>query len=512
MTQKRAALYARVSTDTQAKEGYSLAEQIRLNEAYCERKGYVVVERYADDISGETIDRPAMRKALDRAARKEIDVLVVLEMDRFAREPAPQYILQADFARYGVEIEFVNEDYGDGSDPMQNFRKLLAVGIASLERQHIKERSRRGKNSKARENKLPFGTAPYGYTLSKPDGLKAHPDEAWVVQQIFKWYVEDRVGMYAIRNRLLEQGISSRTGGVWPVSTISKILKNTVYAGYVLWGKTRIQNKKRAPQPSEEWIRIDTPVLVPPEMFEAAAEQCKSNVQQSKRNTRHPYLLRGFLICGGCGRRYNTCGFNYQRGGGYYRCNGNSDAYIGACTNGTLNTVRTDALVWGTICEYLDNPDAIGEAIDHHNEDSAEKREVFEQRRTSLERELANVERQMRALVDLFLDSKVPKDILDQKQLLLTRQKADYERQLTQLATPVLLTKVDKDTVLNVCAKLRKVLPNLDLDKKREVLRLLNVEVVVNADKSLCIKGLLPGHLVPHHQRGVCPDSGTSGD
>jgi site-specific DNA recombinase len=500
---KRAALYARVSTDIQAKEGYSLAEQIRLNEAYCEQHAYVVVDRYMDDISGETIERPAMRKALERAARKEIDVLVVLEMDRFAREPAPQYILQAEFARYEVAIEFVNEDYGDGSDPMQNFRKLLAVGIASLERQRIKERSRRGKNGKARENKAPFSRPPYGYALSRQHGLELKPDEALVVQQIFEWYTHDRIGLISIRNRLNQQSVPTRSKAPWAVSTISKILKNTVYAGYTAWGKTRVQNKKIVKQAPEEWIQVETPALVTQAVFEAAQKQCKANTYQSKRNTKHEYLLRGMLICGRCGRRYSAVANNGINNDGRYQCNSKVNVYGDFCRGGTLKAEQTDAAVWSLICEYLDNPDAIAAAIDQHNAQSAEKREVFEQRRNLLDRELANVERQMRSLVDLFLDSQVPKDILDQKQRLLIRQKSDYEYQLGQLATPVTLSKVDKQTVLAVCERLRAALHQLNIDKKREVLRLLNVQVTVNEDKSLLVSGFIPDNLIPRHADNV---------
>jgi len=306
MTQKHAALYARVSTETQAKEGYSLAEQHRLTEAYCERNGYVVVDRFMDDISGETIDRPGIQKALGRASRKEIDVLVVLEMDRFAREPAPQYILQAEFARYGVEIEFVNEDYGDGSDPMQNFRKLLAIGIASLERQRIKERARRGKNGKARENKMPVSRPPYGYQLDKERGLAPKPDEALVVQQIFRWYIEDRVGCVIIRNRLNEQGVPTRSNALWATSIIAKILSNTTYIGYSAWGKTRIHNKKHVKQAQDEWIPVSTPAIIEVSVFEAAQKQKAANTLHSKRNTKQEKLLRGFIVCGRCGRRFGV--------------------------------------------------------------------------------------------------------------------------------------------------------------------------------------------------------------
>ena len=63
---KRAILYARVSTDEQARSGYSLAQQLEALRAYCEREGYKVLEEVQDPgQSGASLERPGMDRIRD---------------------------------------------------------------------------------------------------------------------------------------------------------------------------------------------------------------------------------------------------------------------------------------------------------------------------------------------------------------------------------------------------------------------------------------------------------------
>ena len=79
----KAAIYCRVSTETQAIKGYSLGEQYAVCTQYLLDKGYVLVESVQEDISGTKYNRPKMNKLIDLAKNKSIDVIVCLELDRF---------------------------------------------------------------------------------------------------------------------------------------------------------------------------------------------------------------------------------------------------------------------------------------------------------------------------------------------------------------------------------------------------------------------------------------------
>src|SRR5512136_1831042 len=80
----RAAIYARVSTDDQAKEGFSIAAQLKRLNAYCKARSWQSIGEFVDDgFSGRDVKRPAYQRMM--AKKDDWDVLVVLKMDRIHR-------------------------------------------------------------------------------------------------------------------------------------------------------------------------------------------------------------------------------------------------------------------------------------------------------------------------------------------------------------------------------------------------------------------------------------------
>src|SRR5918993_2145797 len=110
---KRAILYARVSTDEQARSGYSLAQQLEALREYASRKGYEVLEEIVDPgQSGASLARPGMDRVRDLVFAGGISVVLAQDRDRFARKPAYNYLLQEEFEGHGCELKALN-DYGD---------------------------------------------------------------------------------------------------------------------------------------------------------------------------------------------------------------------------------------------------------------------------------------------------------------------------------------------------------------------------------------------------------------
>ena len=85
---KRAILYARVSTDEQAKSGYSLAQQMEALRAYADSEGYEILGEVTDPgQSGASLARPGMDRVRDLVAAGGVAVVLAQDRDRFAREP-----------------------------------------------------------------------------------------------------------------------------------------------------------------------------------------------------------------------------------------------------------------------------------------------------------------------------------------------------------------------------------------------------------------------------------------
>ena len=111
----RAILYARVSTDEQARSGYSLAQQLEALREYAAREGYEVLEEVADPgQSGASLERPGMDRVRDLVAAGGVSVVLAQDRDRFSREPAYLFYLREEFAEHGTALRALN-DRGDGS-------------------------------------------------------------------------------------------------------------------------------------------------------------------------------------------------------------------------------------------------------------------------------------------------------------------------------------------------------------------------------------------------------------
>ena len=80
-------LYLRVSTEDQAKEGFSLPEQKERLEALCKFKGYKIYDYYTDaGISAKTGNhRPEFDRLIEDAKSKKINTIIALKLDRLSR-------------------------------------------------------------------------------------------------------------------------------------------------------------------------------------------------------------------------------------------------------------------------------------------------------------------------------------------------------------------------------------------------------------------------------------------
>src|SRR5918997_6337643 len=164
---EQAILYARVSTDEQAKSGYSLAQQLEALREYAAREGYEVLEEVMDPgQSGASLARPGMDLVRELVAAGGISVVLAQDRDRCTREPAHHYLLRQELAENGTRIRALN-DRGDDS-PEGELTEGILDQLAKYERVKIAERTRRGVLRRAREGKIiPRGGPNYGFAYDE---------------------------------------------------------------------------------------------------------------------------------------------------------------------------------------------------------------------------------------------------------------------------------------------------------------------------------------------------------
>jgi site-specific DNA recombinase len=227
---KRAILYARVSTDEQARSGCSLAQQIEALRAYASRDGYEILEEVRDaGQSGASLERPGMDRVRDLVATGGVAVVLAQDRDRFAREPAYHYLLRREFEEHGTKIRALN-DRGDDS-PEGELTDGILDQLAKFERAKTAERTRRGRLRKAREGKVVAGRSPrYGFKLNASrDGYEVDEEKMAVVHRIFR-DVADGITPRAIALKLDREGVPTPRGAkFWDRSFFRNCVLDDIY-------------------------------------------------------------------------------------------------------------------------------------------------------------------------------------------------------------------------------------------------------------------------------------------
>jgi site-specific DNA recombinase len=423
---RQVAAYARVSTERQA-QTQTIEQQIERLRAYAQQQGWPLpdVRIYKDDgHSGARLDRPALDRLRDAVARGDVDAILITSPDRLARRYAYQVWLLEEFERAGCSVVFLERP--PTGDPQDALVIQIRGAIAEYERAVIADRMRRGRLTALRAGRLlPWSTPPYGYRLDPlrprdPSGVRVEETEAEIIRQLFTWYVEDGLTLYAIAQRLIARGVPTPTRRqFWNPSSVHKILRNQTYAGLAYGNqKQMVPAKRRHPligrepktgggescrlRPRDEWIGVAVPAIVSEERFGLAQQRLDRNRQWAKRNTQGEYLLRRLLSCRRCGLAHNV--WNNGRYA-YYRCKGMDVLVMRGrrepCRARQIPTDRLDALVWADVCAVLSEPAVLQDALQRAHAGSLSGDERAAQLR-DLRRRRVQLERQIQRLVDAY--------------------------------------------------------------------------------------------------------------
>lgn len=339
---KIAAIYCRVSTEDQEKEGTSLDTQLEACLKYCHDKSYDVAYCFSETYSGQMLERPKLNELRELVRNEQIDIIVCYCLDRLSRDPNHGVILQMELEKHNVTLEAVTETV-DSSQ----LGKLISYirGFASkLEAEKIRERTMRGKQKCAQLGKIPSGLGRYNGYLGLKYNPKTNSLEATSQIDIAKEILRrGLVGQStsSIARDLQAKGVRGLGGNVICRSGVNRVLKHShVYAGVINWNGFNINDKV-------------TPIISINE-----ADQILLNLQRKKEQSfgfgRRKWLT-GRVFCGLCGRRYNL---DLRKG---CRCNGADKRNPTICAAPRLGFQELNALAFGTMCLALSEPEAVVE-------------------------------------------------------------------------------------------------------------------------------------------------------
>lgn len=249
-----AALYIRVSTLDQAREGYSLAAQQAALEAWAAQKGYAT-QLYADEgISGKDIGhRPAMCQMLADVEAGKIAVVAVWALSRLTRSVADLYATLELLAAHGVALVSHTEGFDTSTPTGRAMMGLLGV-FAQMEREITAERVRAAMAERAAQGKR---TCSYvlGYDLDGADSLVPNPAEAEVVRYIYSKYLEHR-SLSAVAELCRLRGYHGKRGREMCAWSVKMILTRPIYAGYNSWHGQLIRGSHEALVSVAEYNRV----------------------------------------------------------------------------------------------------------------------------------------------------------------------------------------------------------------------------------------------------------------
>jgi len=517
----KAAIYCRVSTEDQEREGTSLQSQLEACLRKAHELGYEAPEELTilETYSGLTLDRPKLGQLRQWVRDNEVEAVIAYTLDRLSRDPVHFIILQEELERAGVELILVTETV-DSSD-LGKLITYIKGYAAKLEVEKIRERTVRGLKERAKSGKFPSGRRArlYGYTYlpgkNVGEGVRyINEAEARWVRQIFEWYVNEGLGKASIVYKLRSLGVPTPSGkGLWHASEVWKILKNRAYIGetYVFTEargepKTRLakgfrtRKTSRVTRPREEWVELPnaTPLIVDKELFEAAQAQLKRNKERAKRNTKHQYLLSGHIRCSRCNRTYSGYARSLKWSGEYhlkryYRCLGRLQMVSPIrCGNRNLPADKVESLIWKEIEGLLSQPQLVLSELERKRTEVGGKN-LVEHELEEVNRRLKALDREQEQLLQWALKG-FPEETVIRENEKFNRQRAELKERRAELETRIDRAKqaeVDIAGIERFCELVRQNLRDFTFEDKRLVLEALRLEVWVDGD-TLRVVGSIP--------------------
>ena len=291
----KVALYIRVSTQEQAKEGYSISEQEERLKNYCKAMLWDIYKIYVDPgYSGGDTNRPALQSMITDIENKLIDKVLVYKLDRLSRSQLDTlYLIEKVFLNNNTDFVSMNENFDTGTAFGRAMIGILAV-FAQLEREQIKERMAMGKEARAREGKWHGGsTEPIGYDYDgERESLMINEYERIQILEMIELFMNN-TPLRRIEKIFDEKGYKHKHGS-WDAKTMRRIMRNKLYLGYI--------------KHNDEYYRAEHDALFDEQTFEQINRMLDQRAEQFKLNGIKPgtqtTFLGGLLYCKHCGAKY----------------------------------------------------------------------------------------------------------------------------------------------------------------------------------------------------------------
>lgn len=447
----RAALYIRLSKEDGDKgESNSVTSQREILKEYLKLHPDIeLYDYYVDDgWSGTNFDRPDFTRMMEDVYTGNVNCVIVKDLSRFGRNysDSGNYIDKV-FVKLGIRFIALNNGVDTASNNMNAATQCISVGVTNVINESIAATTSvnvRGTLNVNRAQGKFIGSFPtYGYLKDPNDHHKLIIDEetAPVVRSIFERFIAGK-SIIGIAKELNEEGIPNPSmykklkgfnykhpvgrsnDGLWPDSSVRRILQNEMYIGNMVQGKNTTYSykiKQCRAIPKEDWIIVEGThePIVSKEIFEKAQSLFNKNIRVAPQK-KEVDLFSGFVKCADCLRAmHKKTNVHSYATYHYYRCATARKMKKSACGNHTIRIDKLEELVLITIQKMVDVAIEMNDMLDAINSCSSRKKES-DHLKKAIKTQTAERDKCMKMMVDLYPDLK--NGLISQEEYLMLKQ------------------------------------------------------------------------------------------
>ena len=465
MSKKRVFLYVRVSTQEQARDGYSIDEQIERLREYCKALGWIIVKIYTDGgYSGSNTNRPALQDMIKDIKAHKGDSVVVYKLDRLSRSQKDTLELIEDyFLANNVDFVSMTENFDTASPFGRAMIGILSV-FAQLEREQIKERMSMGREGRAKEGKFHGGGyVPIGYDYVDGE-LIINEFEAMQIREIHKLYQEG-MAFHAIDRLFAGKGYTHKHGK-WHTKRIRGCMLNDLYIGNIHYAGQVFEG---AHDP-----------IVDEETFNKSVALYKSKDYSNYKNHGRTSYLGGLIHCAHCEARYGVATFKRgEKEYRYYTCHSRRKTNKHMvkdpnCQNKTWKLADLDNLIFDEIRKLANDPSHVHKIKQENFSDDDRKKEKL------IEKEIAKIDSQKSRFMDLYGLGEFTMDEVTGKVAPLNEKKKKLEQELHNLTNGK--SALSEEEALKIIESFEDVVNEGDFEQIRLLINALIDRIEIDND------------------------------
>lgn len=424
--------YLRLSDeDINKGESESIINQRRFINDYCKRNGITLIGEFVDDgWSGGNFERPGFQQMMKELQKGKVSIVVTKDLSRLGRDMREaSYYAEQFFPEHGIRYIAINDNFDSTYD------NVMAPFQFAMNEVYLRDGSKKVKSvlKSKRENGLYCACPPYGYKKDDRDKNHLIPDEntAPIVQRIFKSAANgDSSRKIALdlnndnvipplkyrvlyRDNFNEKG-ASRASDFWNFTTVKRILKNEVYLGHTVLGKSKkvsIKSSKKVSIDKEDWAvtKNTHEPLVTQEVYDRAQLCLGRNTKKYMGYERvRKSIFSGIVYCAKCGHALCSCGsvYNGEREKYWYLgCTQKRDGALHPCPGVRIRYADLLELIKQDLNTFVSMSDeqiqeVVDELVKFNNSD-----EVVNSKKQKIEKAKARISVIDKMISKLYLDN-----------------------------------------------------------------------------------------------------------